>query len=108
WHGLTPMLALSAVVVALGVLLAWRWDPFHRALNHMPFMRRVDANRAYQRVVDSVLSAARWFTRQLQSGDFRRYTLITSMVLILIVAWSIARSRELTELALGGELLPLP
>src|SRR5690606_4290996 len=25
WHGLTPMLALSALAVLLGVLLAWKW-----------------------------------------------------------------------------------
>jgi len=108
WHGLTPMLALSALAVTLGVLLAWKWGPFHRALNHMPLLRRVDANRIYYWVVDRILDAARWCTQQLQNGDIRHYTLITSIVLVSTGVWSIARSGGMTELAFGGELLPLP
>lgn len=108
WHGLTPMLALSAVVVALGMLLAWKWDPFHRALNHMPLLRHVDANRAYQQVIDHILRTARWCTQQLQNGDIRRYTLITSIMLVSTGAWSVARSGGLTTMAFGGALLPLP
>src|SRR5690606_29112237 len=102
------MLALSAMVVALGVALAWQWDPFHRALNRLPLLTRHDANHVYQAVVDGILGAARWSTQRLQNGDIRRYTLVTCVVLVAIGAWSIARTGGLSTLSFGGELLPLP
>lgn len=108
WHGLTPMLALSGLVVTLGALLAWQWDPFHRALHRISLLNRLDANRSYQAVVDALLGLARWSTRQLQNGDMRRYTLLTCIALIITIAWSIARNGGITELALGGTILPLP
>src|SRR5690606_38799925 len=99
WHGLTPMLALSAAVVSLGALLAWKWESFHYALNRAPLLKRVDANRLYDRTVSSMLLIARWCTQQLQNGDIRRYTLITSIALVVVGSWLVVRTGGITTLA---------
>ncbi|VGO10897.1 Na(+) H(+) antiporter subunit A [plant metagenome] len=108
WHGLTPMLALSALVVTLGALLAWKWDAFHHALNRMLILKRLDAARDYQHVLDAIVGTARWSTRQLQNGDIRRYTLLTCIALLFTIAWSLTRSSGLTAMTPGGDILPLP
>jgi multicomponent Na+:H+ antiporter subunit A len=37
WHGLTPMLGLSALVVLMGALLVWKWGAIHDALGKLTF-----------------------------------------------------------------------
>ena len=108
WHGLTPMLALSAAVVTLGLALAWKWDPFQRALNRLPLLTGIDANRIYDRVVTGLLGLARRCTQQLQNGDMRRYMLVTAIVMVATVTWAVMTSGGITSLSLGGTLLPLP
>src|SRR5690606_27995710 len=44
---------------------------------------------------------------QLQNGDMRRYTLVTSLVLVGVTAWSIGVSGG-GDLSLGGKLYLLP
>ncbi|WP_397474498.1 hydrogen gas-evolving membrane-bound hydrogenase subunit E [Pusillimonas sp.] len=107
WHGLTPMLALSGVVILLGTVLAWKWDAVHHGLANTKLLSRVEANAVYQAVVDVILASARWSTQQLQNGDMRRYTLMTSLALVGISAWSISHSTDGT-LSFGGKLYLLP
>ncbi len=108
WHGLTPMLALSASVILLGVLLAWKWDALHHALQRAPLLKRFDAQRVYLRTVDAVLGLARGSTRVLQNGDSRRYMLLTCVVLVATGAWSVFGSGASGALALDGTLRALP
>ena len=108
WHGLTPMLALSALVVTLGALLAWKWTTFHDALNRQAWLTRIDANVGYQWTVDRILGVARWSTQQLQNGDIRRYMMLTSLTLVATGIWVTLRSEGLLELTPQGDFLPLP
>ncbi len=108
WHGLTPMLALSALVILTGALLAWKWDALHHALERLPLLSRINANRVYQAVVDGILDAARWCTGQLQNGDSRRYMLVTCLALLGVGLWSIASSDAAGAVSLDGTLRILP
>jgi len=108
WHGLTPMLALSAAVVAIGVLLAWKWDAFHASVRRSRLARRVDADRIYHRGVNALLGVARASTRWLQNGDQRRYTLIVSVSLVLMAGYSIAKTGNVQIAWSGGPVLPVP
>lgn len=108
WHGLTPMLALSAMVVTLGILLAWRWDALHTAINRARLTRRIDADRIYHRCVDSLLGLARRTTAWLQNGDQRHYMLIVSVSLVLLAIYAVARIGDLSLTWSGGHLQVLP
>ncbi|OZI38729.1 hypothetical protein CEK29_19665 [Bordetella genomosp. 5] len=108
WHGLTPMLALSGLVITLGALLAWQWDRLHHALERSPLFGRFNAGKTYQRTVDGILSVARASTAQLQNGDMRRYTLITVIALLGIMAWAMVRSGGAWTLSPAGTVLVLP
>lgn len=89
WHGLTPMLALSALVVVLGVLLAWRWDQFHLALRRMDMFDRFSADRGYDLSFGAVLDLARSSTRRIQNGDLKTYVAITVGVVTAAMAYGI-------------------
>lgn len=108
WHGLTPMLALSAMVVALGVLLAWKWDAFHLAINRSALAKRIDADRMYQRCLDGILGLARTTTRWLQNGDQRRYTLIVCVTLVALGTYSVLKSADTHFPWSGGPIRVVP
>ncbi len=72
WHGITPMLLLSALAITLGALLAWLWPHFKRiAFGPLP-----TAEAGYNWIFDGTLSLARWLTRSTQNGDQRFYTAV--------------------------------
>lgn len=107
WHGLTPMLLLSALVVALGIVLAWQWDRLHDIIERWGWSKRLDADRVYHWVVDRVLDLARLSTRLLQNGDQRHYTLIVTITLVGTIAWVMARTGE-AVFTFGDAILPVP
>jgi multicomponent Na+:H+ antiporter subunit A len=82
WHGLTPMLALSGVTLALGVGLY----AVHGRLRPLVTGRgRVSLSGAYDWLLTNFLLAAVWLTRKFQNGRLRyylRYVLLTSLLLI--------------------------
>ncbi|RIX97774.1 DUF4040 domain-containing protein [Aureimonas flava] len=94
WHGFTPMLALSAGVVALGVVLYLAWPRVHWRLGEWPPLVALLGDRGYYAVFDGILSLAERSTRMLQNGDQRRYT-------ATVVAATVA-------LVLAGLLLAAP
>lgn len=108
WHGLTPMLALSVAVLALGALLIWKWDAFHRAIGGTRFAHRLDGDRNYHRIVAALLFGARASTRWLQNGDQRRYTLIVIIALLTISAYAVFGRSRIELSWTGGAFLPFP
>src|SRR5690606_35077255 len=59
WHGLTPMLALSAVVVGIGALIFVFWVPIHRRLRMESPLDHYDAEFGYEALLRGVQSVAR-------------------------------------------------
>ena len=74
WHGLTPMLALSLVTLALGWIFYRHWDGVHRFLAAREAMARLGPDAGYDRLLDNLQRLARWQTLHIQSGSLRRYT----------------------------------
>jgi multicomponent Na+:H+ antiporter subunit A len=99
WHGLTPMLALSGLVVLLGGLLAWYWDPIHVLLRRRRLLDRLLADRGYEMTLESTLTVARLSTRLLQNGDLRLYAAVTAAAVTALLAYGL--------LAGSGPLLPV-
>lgn len=75
WHGFTPMLALSALTVALGVavyLLRGRWQNLRLRLAPL---NRFGPESGYDASLEGMVRLANWQTRFLQHGYLRYYVL---------------------------------
>ncbi len=102
WHGLTPMLALSALTLALGLGLAalrQRLQPLTARFWHAlsPFGPAV----TYQRGLHGVISFATWQTRLLQSGYLRVYVLVIILTTVGLAGLTVALRPEM--LVIGQE-----
>ena len=71
WHGFTPELALSAVTVALGLVLSWRWVALNASLRSRFEGSALGPAAVYQRLVDGLIPFAEAFTRRVQPHDLR-------------------------------------
>ena len=71
WHGLTPILALSAVIVGAGLLMAWQRTRLEEAQARVQFP--VDAAKSYQRLIGLLDEAAVWVTGRTQTGSLSAY-----------------------------------
>lgn len=98
WHGLTPMLALSLLTLALGIAVYQGWDRLHRALASRAAIARHGPDAGYDRAMATLQRLAVWQTDRLQSGSLRRYVGTTLVVVGLAVG--------LTLFAQGGWAWP--
>ncbi len=71
WHGVTPMLALSAAVVGVGTLLFVFWVPIHRRLRTPSLLDRYEAEHGYDALLRRVETAAAGTAARVQHGDLR-------------------------------------
>ena len=99
WHGLTPALGLSALTVALGAVLAWRWRSVHDALRDRYDGSRFGPLAVYERFADGIVPFAQAFTRRVQPDDLRIQLTVISGVAVGAVG--------LTGLLKGGLSLRL-
>ncbi|MBX3025258.1 putative monovalent cation/H+ antiporter subunit A [bacterium] len=91
WHGLNPVLALSAVTIAAGVALH-AVDARRRAEQVATGLRSwawLTPGRAYQRAVSGLLAVAGMQTRVLQSGSLSAYVLIVFATLLATVGTAV-------------------
>jgi multicomponent Na+:H+ antiporter subunit A len=96
WHGLTPMLFLSALVVSIGALIVIKWTQIHTALKSFDHAYGFLGDRFYHGALNGVLGAARMSTQTLQNGDQHRYTTIVLLTVIagLVIAFFAAPSGD--------------
>ena len=89
WHGLTPMLLLSLVVVTIGGLIALNWKRIHLRLRGSNWFERAGVEQFYERAILTVFRGARALTRTVQHGDLRRHLLvvIAATALLLPTVW---------------------
>lgn len=73
WHGITPMLALSAVTLVAGAVLFFNWDLVQRTLNRLSPLDRWGPDALYDRALDGLMGFAEWQTRHIQTGSLRYY-----------------------------------
>ncbi len=74
WHGFTPMLALSLLTLALGLVVYQGWDRIHHALARREAIARLGPDAQYDRAMLGLQRLAAWQTARIQSGSLRRYT----------------------------------
>ncbi len=80
WHGLTPMLALSVLTLALGVAVYRGWDRLHRALVAREAIASHGPDAGYDRAMAALQRVALWQTLRIQNGSLRRYIGATLVV----------------------------
>lgn len=84
WHGLTPVLGLSALVVAAGLLL-FRWRAGFGALqSRVPAL--VDAELAYKAVLNGLDEVSVWVTGRTQRGSLPFYLGVILLVALIVPA----------------------
>ena len=92
WHGLTPMLALSAVVVALGIVLYLLWAKILDAVRGSETLDRLVGDDGYEALMAGIMRLARGATGLLQNGDPRRYGAVVVAAVLAIVAYGLTQS----------------
>jgi multicomponent Na+:H+ antiporter subunit A len=89
WHGVTPMLLLSAAVVAIGVLLFIYWGPIHRRLRTVPWLDRYDVEHLYDAVLRRIRAASRVIAERLQEADLRHQLGVIFAATLAFVVWAL-------------------
>lgn len=92
WHGFTPMLALSGVVVVVGLVLFLTAARVRERLTARTGIERLLGDRGYEVVFGGLLALARSTTRTMQNGDQRRYTFVTLVAVLAICLYGVWRS----------------
>ena len=88
WHGVTPMLLLSAAVVGIGALLFVYWVPIHYRLRTLTRLDRYDAEHAYDMVLRRLRTTARGVAERLQ-GDLRDHLGVIFGAAAAFVVWGL-------------------
>lgn len=95
WHGVTPVLALSAVVITIGATIFIYWRQIHLRLHSFESFERYTAEHGYERLVRRIESLAAATARHVQHGDLRVYVQTVLAGAVLFVLWgAIAAGRS--------------
>ncbi len=89
WHGLTPMLMLSAVVVSVGALVVFFWNNIHHALRSIERVDHYAVERLWERMIGGLALRARRITARSQHGDLRRYLGLVMAAFVAFALWSV-------------------
>jgi multicomponent Na+:H+ antiporter subunit A len=105
WHGVTPMLLLSATVVGIGALLFVYWVPIHRRLRAQSPLDRYEAEHAYDALLRRIESIAAGTAARVQHGDLRVYLWVVLAAAGAFVVWGVAAAGTALRLPANlGEL----
>lgn len=92
WHGVTPMLLLSIVVVSVGLLIVRFWRSIHIRLRDIGRIDLMALERLWDWSLRKSVTASRALTGRVQHGDLRRYLWTVIAAMIALVGWSVLTS----------------
>lgn len=108
WHGLTPMLALSAVVVSIGVLIIRYWRRIHELLRSRVRMDQYAIENVWESSVHWLMRTGTRLTHRIEHGDLRGYIAVAVVTFTLLVIWSMLASGAVPRLPADMGALRLP
>ncbi|HEY0970095.1 MAG TPA: hydrogen gas-evolving membrane-bound hydrogenase subunit E [Gemmatimonadales bacterium] len=111
WHGITPMLLLSAVVIGIGILLFVHWKRIHDLLGARTILDRYDAEYLYDTLLRRIEGASAGAARRVQHGDLRGYLWVVIAGAMAFVAWGAVAAGvapRMPDLVRAGALRPAP
>jgi multicomponent Na+:H+ antiporter subunit A len=90
WHGFTPVLALSAATICVGLLILLGWERLMPRLRGAAALDRLAPSRGYDRALAGVIAWAEATTRAVQHGNLRGYMrtllLVTALAPLAVLA----------------------
>ena len=89
WHGVTPMLLLSMVVVSIGAVIVRFWRQLHTWLRRTNPFQTYEIEPLWEISLRGLIKNSRALTERLQHGDLRRYLLAVVGGIGLLIAWSV-------------------
>lgn len=100
WHGITPMLILSAVTLVAGALLALAIRPISRIATALDIGQTIGPERAYDGILAGTAGGSRLLVRAWQNGLLRRYVLMTLVTAIVLIGTAFVGLGSLPPLTL--------
>src|SRR5690606_36164820 len=92
WHGVTPMLTLSVVTLAIGVGTYLCWRRIQRRLRHVRFIDDWGPDALYDRVLNALVRFSTWQTGLIQTGSLRHYMAMSVGIVATVVLIAMALS----------------
>jgi multicomponent Na+:H+ antiporter subunit A len=108
WHGVTPMLLLSATVLGIGALLFVSWVPLHRRLRAETRLDRYEAEHAYDALLRRVDAAGASIAARVQQADLRAHLGVILGAAAAFVVWGLIAAKVVPRLPSGPALRPGP
>lgn len=92
WHGMTPMLMLSFVVVIIGALIARNWKTIHLALRQSRAFEVFDFDSYFESSLEGLQRTSSRLAGLVQHGDLRLYlwVMLAAVMALVVYAWSAA------------------
>lgn len=104
WHGITPMLILSIITVAGGVMIFWQRKAVIPILNRFDPGAQVGPDNSFSILLDRLPDLATSITRVFQNGHLRYYVITIITTTIGILVFTIATRVDLPDLNLNIEV----
>ncbi|MDZ7269027.1 MAG: putative monovalent cation/H+ antiporter subunit A [candidate division KSB1 bacterium] len=98
WHGINPVLALSVLTVASGLLLYSFRRLLQRATQPLSGLARLGPQQWYEWLLRGLNGLAQWQTRLLQSGYLRSYLLMIILTTIGLTGYALVSRAALPPL----------
>lgn len=108
WHGVTPMLLLSMVVVGTGILIVRFWRVIHVRLHRIDRFDRFGVERLWERILRELVLRSRMLTGWVQHGDLRRYLLAVVVGVAALVGFSVVSADAMMKVPQIGDLRVAP
>jgi multicomponent Na+:H+ antiporter subunit A len=102
WHGITPMLALSAIVVGIGALIFTFWTPIHRRLSRQSALHRFDVEHGYDELLRGLDRLAVRIAARVHHGDLRGYIRVLIAAGLGFAIWGIIASGAIPNIEIGA------
>jgi multicomponent Na+:H+ antiporter subunit A len=102
WHGITPMLALSAIVVGIGALIFTFWAPIHRRLSRQSALHRFDVEHGYDELLRGLDRLAVRIAARVHHGDLRGYIRVLIAAGLGFAIWGIIASGAIPNIEIGA------
>lgn len=104
WHGITPMLLLSIVVVTVGALIVRYWTVIHLRLRNRRWLETLAIERLWEHSLRRLIYGSRALTAWLQHGDLRRYLLTVIVGVAGLIVWAVVAAGAMPRLPQWGAI----